>query len=63
VLFADNGGEFTGYMVAAYHHGTRIDFSRLGKPTDNAFIKTFYGSLRNEWERPLGWNPLAKPSG
>jgi putative transposase len=49
-LFADNGAEFTGRLVDlwAYHHGTRIDFSRPGKPTDNACIETFNGSLRDE---------------
>jgi putative transposase len=49
-LFADNGAEFTGHLVDlwAYHHGARIDFSRPGKPTDNAFIETFNGSLRDE---------------
>lgn len=49
-LFADNGSEFTGHLVDlwAYHHGVRIDFSRPGKPTDNAFIETFNGSLRDE---------------
>ena len=49
-LFADNGAEFTGHLVDlwAYHHGTRIDFSRPGKPTDNAFIETFNGSQRDE---------------
>ena len=49
-LFADNGAEFTGQLVdlSAYHHGTRIDFSRQGKPTDNAFIETFNGTLRDE---------------
>ena len=49
-LFADNGAEFTGQLVDlwAYHHGVRIDFSRLGRPTDNAFIETFNGSLRDE---------------
>jgi len=31
-----------------YHHGVRIDFSRPGKPTDNCFIETFNGSLRDE---------------
>jgi putative transposase len=49
-LFADNGAEFTGQLVDlwAYHHGVRIDFSRRGKPTDNAFIETFNGTLRDE---------------
>lgn len=49
-LFADNGAEFTGHLVDlwAYHHGVRIDFSRPGKPTDNAHIETFNGSLRDE---------------
>lgn len=49
-LFADNGAEFTGHLVDlwAYHHGVRIDFSRPGKPTDNAHIETFNGSFRDE---------------
>jgi hypothetical protein len=49
-LFADNGGEFAGRLVdlEAYHHGVRIDFSRPGKPTDNAYIETSYGSFRDE---------------
>jgi putative transposase len=49
-LFADNGAEFTGHLVDlwAYHHSVRIDFSRPGKPTDNAFIETFNGSLRDK---------------
>ena len=49
-LFVDNGSEFSGQMLDlwAYHHQTRIDFSRPGKPTDNCFIETFNGSLRDE---------------
>jgi putative transposase len=49
-LFVDNGSEFSGHLVDlwAYHHGTRIDFSRPGKPTDNAHIETFNGSFRDE---------------
>jgi putative transposase len=49
-LFADNGAEFTGQLMDlwAYHHRVRIDFSRRGKPTDNAFIETFNGTLRDE---------------
>lgn len=49
-LFVDNGSEFSGRTLDlwAYHHKVRIDFSRPGKPTDNSFIETFNGSLRDE---------------
>ena len=49
-LFADNGAEFTGQLVDlwAYHHKVRMDFSRPAKPTDNAHIESFNGSLRDE---------------
>jgi len=32
----------------AYANGVTLDFSRLGKPTDNAFIEAFNGRLRAE---------------
>jgi putative transposase len=50
VVFVDNGSEFTGRLMDmwAYHHGVRLDFSRPGKPTDNSFVETFNGSLRDE---------------
>jgi putative transposase len=49
-IFVDNGSEFSGRLMDlwAYHHGVRIDFSRPGKPTDNCFVETFNGSLRDE---------------
>jgi putative transposase len=49
-VFVDNGSEFSGRLfdLWAYHHGVRIDFSRPGKPTDNCFVETFNGSLRDE---------------
>jgi len=49
-LFVDNGSEFSGQLLDlwAYHHKAKIDFSRPGKPTDNCFIETFNGSLRDE---------------
>ncbi|WP_163311843.1 integrase core domain-containing protein, partial [Enterobacter cloacae] len=42
--------EFTGRLMDmwAYHHSVRLDFSRPGKPTDNSFVETFNGSLRDE---------------
>jgi len=32
----------------AYAHGVTLDFSRPGKPTDNAFIEAFNSKLRGE---------------
>ena len=32
----------------AYLHGVTLDFSRPGKPTDNALIESFNGRLRDE---------------
>ena len=50
VLFCDNGSEFTSQMMDlwAYHNEVRIDFSRPGKPTDNAYVESFNGTLRAE---------------
>ena len=50
MLFCDNGSEFTGQMMDlwAYRNGVKIDFSRPGKPTDNAFVESFNGTFRSE---------------
>jgi putative transposase len=50
LLFCDNGSEFTGQRMEmwAYCNGVKIDFSRPGKPTDNAFCESFNGTLRAE---------------
>ena len=50
VPFCDNGSEFTGQAMdlRAYRSGVRIDFSRPGKPTDNATLISFNGTLRAE---------------
>ena len=44
------GSEFTGRLLDlwAYHHQVTIEFSRPGKPTDNAHIESFNGSFRDE---------------
>jgi len=44
------GSEFTSQIMDlwAYQNGVKIDFSRPGKPTDNAYIETFNGTLRAE---------------
>ena len=46
----DNGPEFVSLALDrwAYDNGVTLDFSRPGKPTDNAFIESFNGSLRDE---------------
>jgi putative transposase len=50
VLFCDNGAEFTSQIVDlwAYQNGVQIDFSRPGKPTDNAYVESFNGTFRAE---------------
>ena len=42
VLFCDNGSEFTSQSMDlwAYRNRAKIDFSRPGKPTDNAFVES-----------------------
>jgi putative transposase len=49
-LRVDNGPEFAGRMLDqwAYLNGVEIDFSRPGKPTDNAFIEAFNARFRTE---------------
>ena len=32
----------------AYENGVTLDFSRPGKPTDNAFVESFNGRFRDE---------------
>ena len=46
----DQGSEFVSRDTDlwAYQRGVVLDFSRQGKPTDNAFIEAFNGRLRAE---------------
>jgi putative transposase len=46
----DNGSEFISKTLDAWahHNDVKLDFSRPGKPTDNAFIESFNGRLRQE---------------
>ena len=46
----DNGSEFISREMDlwAYQNGVTLDFSRPGKPTDNAFIEAFNSKLRAE---------------
>lgn len=49
-LRVDNGPESAGKMLDqwAYLNGMEIDFSRPGKPLDNAFIEAFNARFRAE---------------
>ena len=46
----DNGPEFVSRVLDhwAYRRGVTLDFSRPGKPTDNAFVESFNGCFRDE---------------
>jgi putative transposase len=46
----DNGPEFISKVLDqwAYENSVTLDFSRPGKPTDNAFVESFNGSFRDE---------------
>ena len=46
----DQGSEFVSRDLDlwAYTNGVTLDFSRPGKPTDNAYIEAFNGRLRAE---------------
>jgi putative transposase len=46
----DNGPELFSRSLDlwAYQEGVRQQFSRPGKPTGNAYIESFNGSLRDE---------------
>ena len=49
-LLTDNGSQFTSreFDLWAYANGVILDFSRPGKPTDNAFIESFNARVRLE---------------
>jgi putative transposase len=47
----DNGPEFVSNALDrwAYEHGVTFDFSRPGRPIDNAFAESFNGRFREEY--------------
>ncbi len=49
-IYCDNGPEFISKVLDkwAYEKGVALDFSRPGKPTDNAYVKSFNGRFREE---------------
>lgn len=50
VILVDNGAEFSGNDLDRWAHenGVQIHFIRPGKPTENAYIESFNGRLRDE---------------
>ena len=50
VIRVDNGSEFAGKDLDAWAYWKKIklDFIRPGKPTENAYIESFNGRLREE---------------
>ena len=48
-ITVDNGPEFAGKVLDAwaYRRGVHLDFIRPGKPTENGFIESFNGRLRD----------------
>lgn len=60
-ICVDTGTEFTGRVLDLWAHqnGVKLQFSRPGKPTDNAMIETFNAKVRAEclnlhWFESLG---------
>lgn len=51
IIMIDNGPEFICHALDqwAYQNNVKLKFSRPGKPTDNAFIESFNGKLRDEF--------------
>src|SRR5204862_6816678 len=49
-IYCDNGSQFVSAAMDlwAYMNGVILDFSRRGKPTDNAAIESFNGRFRDE---------------
>ena len=50
----DNGPEFVAEPLDqwAFWNDVKLDFSRPGKPTDNAFVESFNGRVRAEFLNP-----------
>lgn len=65
MIRVDRGCEFISRDLElwAYQNGVTLDFSRPGKPTDNAFIEAFNGWFRAEWLNAHWFLSLADAAG
>lgn len=61
-LKVDNGPEFVSRALDTWTHlnGVKLEFSRPGKPTDNAYIESFNGRLRAECLNQQWFETLAQ---
>lgn len=61
-ITVDNGPEFTSnvFDAWAHQHKINIDFIRPGKPTENGFIESFNGKLRDECLNTSWFSSLAE---
>jgi len=59
-LRCDNGSEFTSTEFDQWTYWNRIaiDFSRPGKPTDNAYVESFNGRVRQELLNPSWFDTI-----
>lgn len=50
-IVSDNGTELTSNAILAWAHETKVDWHYIdpGKPTQNAFVESFNGRLRDEF--------------
>lgn len=50
IITVDNGPEFSGQTLDewAHHNSVTLQFIRPGKPTENAYVESFNGRLRDE---------------
>jgi putative transposase len=65
VIQVDNGTEFASRALDAwaYREDVRLDFSRPGKPTDNAHIESFNARDRGALNRSTRYERLSRPKG
>jgi len=49
-ITVDHGPEFISWALedGAWHHRVKLDFTHPGKPTENGYIESFNGRLRDE---------------
>jgi putative transposase len=60
-ITVDHGTEFMSRALEdwAYRRGVQLDFTRPGKPTDNSYIESFNGKLRDECLNVTQFDSLA----